>query len=461
MNNKTLIQTLAIVKMHYKFYNMKNIILLSVVFLGFTLRANAQEISPYLFGQNHWIATGDEGKRVGYMDVLWPKVKESGVKCIRIGGNAYNHRFPERKRLTAIIDSIRNIGAEPLLQVPVGFTAIQTMELVEFYTKPGSNKVRYWSIGNEPLLHKDFTIDQIHEYIMRIAPAIKKVDPTAKLFVFDECELRESEYRDLCGGRLDIAGLKENGVWLIDGFNFHRYPNGKNFTRDDVVFTGPENILKQTVLLKQIMDEANKKHKRTGDAKLMWGLSEVNVTYANPDREISGYGNTSFLGGQFMAEVYGIGMQYGAFCVNPWCISETDAVSTDFGYLGLPREFYPRSSYYHTQMMASHMTGQYLPTSSSNAYVKSIATVSEKEIVIMLLNRDQTKDFEFDLVLNKDGKSPKSLVVNADLGLDKTINGTIPSQTTMMFVLSKSGEILKKYTYGLSHNLKYSPPEIE
>jgi hypothetical protein len=435
--------------------------ILLIIIISLNIRINAQEISPCLFGQNHWIATGDEGNRIGYMDVLWPKVKESGVKCIRIGGNAYNHRFPERKRLTAIIDSIRNIGAEPLLQVPVGFTAIQAMELVEYYTKPGNKKVKYWSIGNEPLLHKDFTIEQIHEYIMRIAPAMKKVDPTLKLFVFDECELREKEYRELCGGRLDISGLKENGAWLIDGFNFHRYPNGREFGRDDVVFSGPENILAQTKLLKQIMEEADKKHNRTGDAKLMWGLSEVNVTYANPDREIAGYGNTSFLGGQFMAEVYGIGMQFGAFSVNPWCISETDAVSTDFGYLGLPREFYPRSSYYHTQMMAENMKGSYVNTSDNQKYVKTIASKSEDQIAILVMNQDQTTDFDFDIMLNKIGKSNKPLAIIADAALDVTFSGRVENQTSMLFVFDSKGILKKQIIYGLRHNLKNMKPDIK
>jgi hypothetical protein len=440
--------------------NMKQAILL-IIIVSLNIRINAQEISPFLFGQNHWIATGDEGNRIGYMDVLWPKIKESGVKCIRIGGNAYNHNFPERKRLTAIIDSIRHIGAEPLLQVPVGFTAIQAMELVEYYTRPGKKKVQYWSIGNEPLLHKDFTTEQIHEYIMRIAPAMKKVDPAIKIFVFDECELREAAYRDLCGGRLDIAGLKENGAWLIDGFNFHRYPNGREFNRDNVVFSGPENILKQSILLNQIMDEANKKYNRTGNAKLMWGLTEVNVTYANPDREISGYGNTSFLGGQFMAEVYGIGMQLGAFSINPWCISETDAVSTDFGYLGLSREFYPRSSYYHTQIMAQNMSGSSMNTSDNQKYVKTVGSISKDQISILVMNQDQKTDFDFDLILNKNGKSKKPLLINADAALNVTFSGRVENQTSVMFVFDAKGTLIRQITYGLKQNLKNQAPEVK
>jgi hypothetical protein len=440
---------------------MKQIILLTLVILSLNIRSNAQEISPYLFGQNHWIATGDEGNRNGFVNLLWPKVKESGVKSIRIGGNAYNHNFPERKRLTAIIDSIRKIGAEPILQVPESFTAIQTMELVEYYTKQENKKVKFWSIGNEPMLNSPTTIEQVHEYLLRIATAIKKVDPTSKVFVYDECELREKEYRALCGGRLDIAGLKENGAWLIDGFNVHRYPNGKDFTRDDVVFSGPENIYGQSKLLKQIMDEADKKYNRAGDAKLMWGLTEVNVTYANPDREISGYGNTSFLGGQFMAEVYGIGMQFGAFSVNPWCISETDAVSTDFGYLGLPREFYPRSSYYHTQMMAENMKGTFMNTTDNQKYVKTIGSISKDQISILVMNQDQNTDFGFDIILNKTEKSKNPLVINADASINAQLSGLIEKQTSMLFIFDTKGALIKQITYGLKQNLKNQKPEVK
>ena len=79
----------------------------------------------------------------------------------------------------------------------------------------------------------------------------------------------------------------------------------------------------------------------------------------------------------------------------------------------------------------------------------------------MILNMDQAKDFEFDLILNKDGISPKPLIIHAGAGLEKVISGIIPSQTTLMFVLSKEGEILKKYTYGVTHNLKNQPPEVQ
>ena len=51
---------------------MKRAILLMFI-ICLNIRINAQEISPYLFGQNHWIATGDEGNRIGYMEFYGQK----------------------------------------------------------------------------------------------------------------------------------------------------------------------------------------------------------------------------------------------------------------------------------------------------------------------------------------------------------------------------------------------------
>jgi hypothetical protein len=435
---------------------------LIIAIMVFSSTVNAQEISPWLFGQNHWMEDRDEGDRPGYLSILWPKVGESGITMVRIGGNGYEHRFPDNNRLIGMIDSIRGIGAEPLLQVPSKYSEKEAASLVNFLnSNPDRDPVMFWSIGNEPICNDKGKIEDVYGYLIRLAPAMKAADPSIKIFVFDACTLYEDAYQALCGGRLDITGKDKSGNWIIDGFTFHNYPNGRDYSRDDVVFKGPFSIRSQVIQLKAIMEDANRKHKRIGEAALLWGLTEVNVTYINPDREIAGIGNPSFLGGQFIAEIYALGMEYGAFTVNPWCISETDRVRTDFGFLGLPSEFYPRSSFYHTQMMASHMNGDFLPSTTSNSYVRTIATVDDDEIVVMILNRDQTKDFEFDLILNKDGLSPKPLIIHADAGLDRVISDIIPNQTTIMLVLSGKGEILKKYTYGLTHNLNHLPPDIE
>ncbi len=441
---------------------MKTICLTITAVLALAYTLPGQEISPYLFGQNHWMDRSDEGRRPGYLYMLWPKIKESGVKSIRIGGGGYQRRLPSRDKLIAIVDNIQRIGAEPILQVPSHYSAEEAGALVEQFNKSGRTPVRYWSIGNEPLLHDRDGIEKVYDYVRRIAPAMKAIDPSIKIFVFDECTLFEEPHQRIVGGDLDLTGKDPAGNWLIDGITFHRYPNTRSdFDRDDVVFNGPRDIRRQIEQLKGMIELANKKHGRTGDACLSWGLTEFNVTTSNPDREIAGVGNTSFLAGQFFAEIYGLGMEYGAFTMAPWCINETDRLSTDFGFLGLPPEFHPRSSFYHTQMMVSRMRGKFLPTTSSERYVKTIGSRNDDTVCVMLLNRDQKRDFDFDLILNSNGESGRSLVVRADVGLDVTLSGHIPHETTVLFVLSTSGKVKKQYTYGLTHNLEHQPPEVK
>jgi hypothetical protein len=152
---------------------MKNLFFAAIFTLCCIPFNNAQEISPWLFGQNHWMEKSDEGKRPGYLYMLWPKVAESGIKTVRIGGGGYNHRLPDREKLTAIIDSIRGIGAEPILQVPESYTADQTKELITYFNKTNLVPVKFWSIGNEPLLHNRENFDRIYEYVVRIATALK------------------------------------------------------------------------------------------------------------------------------------------------------------------------------------------------------------------------------------------------------------------------------------------------
>ncbi len=75
-----------------------------------SLSVSAQEISPYLFGQNMWLTNGAEG-RPGYIDDLWPEIESSGVKLIGIGGNGYNREMPDLETLTNWVKAIKRIGA--------------------------------------------------------------------------------------------------------------------------------------------------------------------------------------------------------------------------------------------------------------------------------------------------------------------------------------------------------------
>ena len=141
-------------------------------------------------------ADSDEGNRPGYIYKLWPKIKESGIKTVRIGGGGYERRLPNRPALTAIVDSIQGIGAEPILQVPSHYSAEEAVELVKYFNKnPARKPIKFWSIGNEPLLrvrdNRELMMktleETVYKFLIRLAPAMKAADPSIKILVFD-CE---------------------------------------------------------------------------------------------------------------------------------------------------------------------------------------------------------------------------------------------------------------------------------
>jgi len=158
-----------------------------------------------------------------------------------------------------------------------------------------------------------------------------------------------------------------------------------------VVVSGVEKIRNQARELAALVEKANLRQGRAGQDRLSWSLTEVNVTYANPDRDVEGIGNPSFLGGQFMAEIYGIGLEYGALTVAPWSLSETDNIKTDFGFLGLPPDFPRRSSYYHTQMMARSFKGRFMLTASPDPLLKVIGARNGEQVALLVMNLDQKR----------------------------------------------------------------------
>lgn len=420
-------------------------------------QARASEISPVFYGQNHWLGQGDEGRH-GYLHLLWPAVKASGVQLVRIGGNAYNVTPPSLDRWTAMVDSVQAIGAEPLLQVPYSFTAEQAAGLVAHFNAPGRLPVRYWSIGNEPMLHGEFSLDEVHAYLMRIASALREADPSIKILIFDEAWMRVPVYEAFCGGSHDLTGKDEKGRWLVDGFTFHSYPNGASFTREDVVIGGVQKIRHDVEVLVGLLEKANVRHGRTGSERLSWSLTEVNVTYANPDREIEGFGNASFLAGQFMAAVFGIGLEHGALTIAPWCINETDAVKTDFGYLGLPPDFAPRSSYYHTQMMAENLRGSFMRTVSGDPLVALVGARERRQIALLVMNQDQAAVRVFEVALRLDGEEAS---FRADAQLGRSFKIEIAPQSSQVYVLDAKGGLIKKVSYGIQRNLRNLPPVVE
>ncbi|MDA3893581.1 MAG: hypothetical protein PF517_18100 [Salinivirgaceae bacterium] len=437
--------------------------LLSVLFVSCTQeidKPTAKEISPYLFGQNLWLTAGAEG-RSGYIEQsLWPKVEASGAKIIRIGGNGYEHSLPGYDTLDTWVKSIKAIGAEPLFQVSRVESAKKAAELVKHFNKDTDMYIKYWCIGNEPYQLGKWTIDSISSYIKSHSTAMKLVDPKIKIFAPDAAAYYNDLYEALLiSDRHSVAGRDSNGNWYIDGVTFHNYPNGKNYSRTDVINYSVSKMRGMILNLLEDVEASNKKYQRFGDDKLLWGLTEFNITYRNPDDHgIGGIAVPSFINGQFWADVYAMAMEYDAFCVTPWCIQESDRKSTYFGYIGGPPDFIPHSTYYHMQLMAENFSGEFVKMTTNNPFVKAFASKSSDVSTVMLMNQSMNEIVEFDL--SKINKGTDGLNITSEIVLKTSHKGEIKPNSTIILVFDNSGALNKQILYDITMASENQEPQI-
>ncbi len=418
-------------------------------------------ISPYLFGQNLWLTSGAEG-RTGYIqESLWPKVKESGVTLVRIGGHGYDVNLPGIDTLEMWVKSIKEIGAEPLFQAPRYDPVEKTKELIIFFNIENDYNIKYWAIGNEPYHLGKLSIDSISDYIKIFATAMKSIDPTIKIFVPDAAAYYEDLHQALLlDNRKSVAGMDENGNWYIDGVVFHNYPNAKDYNRSDVIFNSVSKMRGMIMNLISDIEMANEKYARHGEDKLLWGITEFNITYNNPDDHgIEGIAVPSFINGQFWVDIFGLAMEYGAFTVTPWCIQESDRTRTYFGYVGGPPDFHPHSTYYHMKLMAENFKGNYIKMHTDHPYVKAFGSVSADGVTILLMNQDNDKSFRFNL-RNLNRNVNNELTINAETGFEAHHDGTIEANSTLVLVFENTGKLKKHITYNIDLARENKEPEI-
>lgn len=412
-----------------------------------------------MFGQNLWLSNGSEG-RPGYIDELWPQVERSGARIIRIGGAGYDNNIPHIDTLTKWVKAIKDIGAEPLLQVSKFESAQKAADLVKYFNIDNDLRISFWSIGNEPFHMDKYPIDSIKAYIKSHASAMKKVDPTIKIMVADCASYYDEVYEALLFKEGDVAGRDENGNWYIDGINFHNYPNADNYSRSDVIFNSVSKIRGMIHRMQEDIQLANNKHQRTGEDKLTWGLTEFNITYRNPeDLSVEGIAVPSFINGQFWAEVFFLGMEYEAFTITPWCIQESDRAQTYFGYIGAPPNFTPHSTFYHMEIMSTYMKGNYIKMKSSNPYLKAFATQYNGNVSIMLMNQDAGKDLNFDFSKINNSAPKDSVSLSSAIAVQANHKGSISPQSTVIFVFNSRGVLQKQVSYTLEMVQKDLPPQ--
>ncbi|GAA3951713.1 carbohydrate-binding protein [Hymenobacter algoricola] len=446
--------------------------ILSLVLLGLlTLTSSyGQAISPYLAGQNAWLPTA-LGTQVfnGQLDRLWPVVQQSKVRMVRIGGNGVNSNLVTNPQYIALIDSVRRIGAEPMVQVSEGrgrFTAAQAAQVVHHVNITMGRHVKYWIIGNEPDLnnaaHPNPTpVAGVAAYLKAFASAMKAVDPGI-LIVGPENAAYNSYFPALVGGANDVTGTDASGRYYIDVISFHTYPFAGTQTRAQVV-NGTQNLTANVTNLLGLMASANALHNRTGANALRWALTEFNVDYANPTANtVEGVGVHSFLNGQYWAEVFGVGMKYEAVSMQPWSIHEGNGARGvgDLGYLdGSGATIKPRSAFWHEMLVSENMHGTNLNATDNQALVKVLSSTDNGTTAVMLLNESDATDYDFTVQLSTAPvPGVAALKINVPAGLASSYNGKLYAQSTLVLLFNSQGALTKKIVYSLQHAQNTRPP---
>jgi hypothetical protein len=416
-------------------------------------------ISPLVFGINYW------GERD--TEVLWPTIQASGVTLIRFGGAGPDNEQPTNQRYADVAAGIRSIGAEPYLQISRHFTAARAGQIVDFVNNTQQQHVVYWSINNEPDIGANeplMSVADTANLIISLASAMKAVDPTIQIYAPEVASYNETYLMPMLGGASDITGKDANGHYYIDGVTFHTYPFNANFTRDQAV-GGAARFGTSVNRLLPALASANQKNGRTGAAALKWALTEFNITFANPaDNTVDSIGVNSFLNGQFFAEMFGIGMAYGAVTLATWSVHESNGnrSATDLGFLDGPTATArPRSSYYHLQFLAQNFRGRYAPATSSTPLLRAVASGDGSHVSVVLLNESLDQSYAFGVRLdNGPLTQPRAVTVAVDAAVHAEYASTIPAQSTLLLVFDAAGNVTKRMEYAITDARAATPPRV-
>lgn len=413
------------------------------------------EISPFLFGQNAWMPEYiDNIYYNGQLNNLWQEVADCNIKFIRVGGIANDIHLMTDQQVLNIIDSIRNIGAEPLIQISYGngaFTANQAATMVDFVNNTSSRNVKYWAIGNEPVVGYSVVASDIEIYFKEFATAMKQVDNTIKIVGPDLAWYNQSLLSALLGGTNDITGLDVNGNYYLDVLSYHIYAFDGTQTRTDVINSYTNSIAPSVTDLMNKLANANTLHNRIGTDSLTWAVTEFNINYQNPSaNDVTDLGANSFINGQLWAEIFSLGMQYEAVFMCPWSIHESngDTSTGDLGFIGgTLGNFSFRSSYYHEQLLSNNTFGFFANYYNNIIGVHTFGSHNSTDISVTIVNMNN-QSFSYEVIHNSTETSTADLVINTDtLDIQATYNDIIDAECTQVLVFDNLGIIKQKYTY--------------
>lgn len=188
-------------------------------------------INPHLFGANYgpWATMHPD---------VWPQAEESGVRFLLFPGGNWGEEYDMTPfMLDQYVLLARRMQAEPSVCVRMRNSTVEkAVEIFTYMNIKHDYNIRYWCIGSEPNLWRDYDEAAYNRQWREIGEALKGLDPNIILIGPNVSQYPPVE-QDTQYDNLVRAFLRANGD-LVDIVAVHRYPfpktNNQIVTMDDL-----------------------------------------------------------------------------------------------------------------------------------------------------------------------------------------------------------------------------------
>ncbi|MBA3874647.1 MAG: hypothetical protein H0X30_36420 [Anaerolineae bacterium] len=327
-------------------------------------------INPFVYGVNYgpWALVPVD---------MWPMVASSGVTYLRFpAGNWGDQNNISEPQLDLFITQARQWHAEPHIHVRLqNGTPEQAAELVRYANIEKGYNVRYWSIGNEPNLFKDYTVDQFNKDWRPIAEAMLKVDP--KIILTGPEVSQYPPTTDPSDYQAPLREwvrqfLKVNGD-LVGLVSIHRYPfplsMNSGAETDDQIRANPNEW-------DTIIPDLHAVIKDAIGHDLPVAVTEVNSNWDN-----GASAPTTFIHAIWWADVLGRLIRQQVEIVNYFALFTKDS---NFGLLA---RYDARPAYYVYLLYKQFGTQLLTSASTDNDVSVTAATKDDGSLTLMVVNR--------------------------------------------------------------------------
>ncbi|HMA95605.1 MAG TPA: glycosyl hydrolase, partial [Polyangiaceae bacterium] len=254
------------------------------------------------------------------------QTQELKLKFLRAGGANNDKQEPTPFTLAEVDDFVsfaRNVGAEPLLQVPLikgiagaAATAQDAADLVTYVNVTKSYGIKYFAIGNEPDLYEEQSLrDAGYDAVAfcteyrAFATAMRAVDPGIKL-VGPDLSWKYVAENDW------LTPFLENCGDVVDVVAVHRYPLQPTVCTQAKAYS-------DVVAYRRVLTRVRKVMESTGQAEKPLAFTEANITWdGDPAKSTMEASPGTFSAALWLADNLGASLEGQLDNVSYWSLSE-------------------------------------------------------------------------------------------------------------------------------------------